>query len=111
MTGIPEHGWTCFHCGATFKLAAAARNHFGFEPGSAPACRIKGGAELGLVMALRRAEQEAADAWAALHNESSDFSKAYYRQTTRHQEQLRLAEEAGYERGLHDGRNLKTEQA
>jgi hypothetical protein len=103
---MPEHGWTCFHCGETFTTPGAARNHFGFEPASDTACRIKIGAERGLIMALRRAEKETADAWAAVHNESSDFAKAYYAQATRHRDQLQLAEEAGYERGLRDGQGL-----
>lgn len=59
----PPHGWTCFHCGETFTTVGAARDHFGFEPSRDPACRIKVGEERGLVMALRKAEQEAADAW------------------------------------------------
>lgn len=108
---MPEHGWTCFHCGETFTTPGAARVHFGFEPSSDTACRIKIGAERGLVMALRRAEEEAAEAWAALHNESSDFAKAYYRQTSRHQQQLQEVEEAGYERGLRDGRELRKASA
>jgi hypothetical protein len=29
---IPEHGWTCFHCGETFHTVAGARRHFGFGP-------------------------------------------------------------------------------
>lgn len=31
----PEHGWTCFHCGETFKTPGAARLHFGERPGLA----------------------------------------------------------------------------
>lgn len=103
----PEHGWTCFHCGDTFKTYGSARDHFGFEPSSDPACRIKLGAERGLLMALRRAEQDAADAWAAIHNESTDAAKAYYAQTTRHHAQLTAAEELGYERGLRDAQLMK----
>lgn len=52
----PPHGWTCFHCGDTFTTPGAARDHFGFNPSSDPACRIKVGAERGLLMALRTAE-------------------------------------------------------
>lgn len=52
----PPHGWTCFHCGDTFTTPGAARDHFGFNPSSDPACRIKVGAERGLLMALRKAE-------------------------------------------------------
>lgn len=100
----PKHGWTCFHCGETFTTEGAARDHFGFEPSADPACRIKAGAERGLLMALRRAEKDAADAWFAIHSETTDAAKAYHAQATRHHEQLRIAEELGYERGLADGR-------
>lgn len=56
----PAHGWTCFHCGETFKGSAAAALHFGAVPSREPACLIKG--ERGLLMALRDAEQER-DEW------------------------------------------------
>jgi hypothetical protein len=52
----PEHGWTCFHCGQTFTKFGSARDHFGPTPASKPACLIKAGDELGLVMELRKAE-------------------------------------------------------
>jgi hypothetical protein len=100
---IPR-SWTCFHCDETFTTVEDARNHFGFDIASDPACRIKIGAERGLVAALRRAEQDAADAWARLHNESGDAVVAYAAAVTRHSEQLRTVEEAGYEKGLADGR-------
>lgn len=101
----PWHGWTCFHCGETLTTEGAARDHFGFEPSADPACRIKAGAERGLVMALRKAEKAAADAWHAIHSEGTDAARAYYAQTERHSDQLRQMEELGYERGLADGRN------
>lgn len=101
---MPAHGWTCFHCGETLKTPGAARDHFGFEPSADPACRIKAGAERGLVMALRRAEQELAEAWSAIHNERTEAAKAYYAQASRHREQIIDAEEAGYERGLRDAK-------
>lgn len=104
----PEHGWTCFHCGETFTTYGAARDHFGFEPSDDVACRIKAGAERGLVMALRKAEKELADAWTAIHNESTEASRAYYAQTSRHHDQITTIEEYAYERGLEDGRKLTT---
>ena len=40
----PEHGWTCYHCGAnfegTFRGWQAAGHHFGWTPDAQPACRI-----------------------------------------------------------------------
>jgi hypothetical protein len=101
---MPAHGWTCFHCGETFTTPGGARAHFGFDPSQDPACRIKLGAERGLLGALRKAEADAADAWAAIGNESTEAARAYYAQAARHREQLTAVEEAGYERGLADGR-------
>lgn len=98
----PDHGWTCFHCGETFTTYGTARDHFGFEPSAEPGCRIKLGAERGLLMALRRAEKDSADAWQAIHNETTDAAKAYHSACARHVSQLQTAEEAGYERGLYD---------
>lgn len=98
----PPHGWTCFHCGETFTTHGAARDHFGFDPSCDPGCIIKSGAERGLLRALRKAEAELAEAWTAIHNESTEAARAYYAQTARHGAQLMEAEEAGYERGLAD---------
>jgi hypothetical protein len=101
---MPAHGWTCFHCGETFKTPGGARDHFGFDPSSEPGCRIKVGAERGLLKALRKAEVDLAEAWTAIHSESTEASKAYLAQAHRHGTQILAAEEAGYERGLADGR-------
>lgn len=54
----PAHGWTCFHCGQTFHTPGRARDHFGADPLKLPACRIKYGDEMRLVIALREAEDE-----------------------------------------------------
>lgn len=98
-----EASWTCFHCGETFATTDAARDHFGFDPSSDPGCRIKAGAERGLLEALRKAEAELTEAWRAIHDESTEAAKAYYAQQTRHRAQLMAVEEAAYERGLYDG--------
>lgn len=105
---MPAHGFTCFHCGETFKTPGAARNHFGFEPSADPACRIKIGAERGLVMALRKAEAEIEELRRLLHDETCEAARLYYAQQTRHRAQLMAVEESGYERGLDDGRNCPT---
>ncbi|TIL36198.1 hypothetical protein [Mesorhizobium sp.] len=39
-------------------------------------------------------------------SESTDSAKAYYAQTSRHQQQLRTIEELGYERALRDAADL-----
>lgn len=102
---MPAHGWTCFHCGETFTTVGAAKDHFGFDPSYEPACRIKLGAELGLLMALRQAEKDLVDAWNCIHNESAEGIRAMRRAEGRNKRHLILAEELGYERGLRDARN------
>ena len=39
---MPEHGWTCFHCGATFEQPNAARDHFGYDIEAMPSCLFDG---------------------------------------------------------------------
>lgn len=95
-------GWRCFHCDEVFYTEQDARLHFGMDQCSDPACKIKMGAEKSLLVALRRAETELQDAWAAIHNETTEAAKAYYAQQSRHGEQLRAAEELGFERGIKD---------
>lgn len=34
----PRHGWTCFHCGETFRTEAGARLHFGEKVTGRPVC-------------------------------------------------------------------------
>lgn len=94
--------WRCFHCDEVFTTERDARLHFGMDQCSDPACKIKMGAEKSLLVALRRAETELQDAWAAIHKENTEAAKAYYSQQSRHGEQLRAAEELGFERGIAD---------
>jgi len=100
--------WRCFHCDEVFVSEQEARLHFGRDESNEPGCCIKVGAERGLLKAMRRAEDDAAEAWFRLQNESGEAAKAYYAQNSRHQEQLRVAEEAGYERGLRDAAHEAT---
>lgn len=83
-----------------------ARLHFGDSEDSAPACQIKAGAEGSLLKALRDAEREASDARQAIASECTDSARAHYSQMSRHSQALIAAEEAGYEKGLEDGRAL-----
>lgn len=96
--------WTCFHCDDTFVTEKAARDHFGSTEYSRPGCQIKAGAERGLLTALRDAEDEIDRLLFELHNEGADACKAHRAQAVRHHTQIMAAEEAGYERGLRDGR-------
>lgn len=104
----PPHGWTCFHCGETFKTPGSARDHFGAAPDAEPGCAIKVrlGAERGLLHALRQAEDDLAQ-W---QTESTDLHRWAVSAQGRHAEALRTAEEAGYERGLRDARAEGAEQ-
>lgn len=97
--------WRCFHCDELFTDRRLAADHFGGSLDAEPACQIKAGAERSLVAALRRVERELEEARHAINDESTEAAKAYYAQQRRHYEQLTAAEEAGYERGLADGRS------
>lgn len=101
---IPEHGWTCFHCGETFKTPGSARDHFGFDPSYDPACRIKIGSERGLVMELRKVEAKYTKLLEDTCDEQGKVAQEFYGLGAKHATELRRAEEAGYERGLTDGR-------
>lgn len=97
---MPEHGWTCFHCGETFTTPCAARSHFGATPDKTPGCilNVSVGAERGLLACLRKAEDQLAKHLA----EDSDTHRLMVEQAMRQSDQLRIAEELGYERGLRD---------
>lgn len=106
---MPEHGWTCFHCGETFKTPGGARDHFGFDQSRDPACRIKLGAERGLLMALRKAEAELARDCEGNAQEVASVLMQMRKLQSRHADALRSAEELGYERGLADGMKTATQ--
>lgn len=95
---MPEHGWTCFHCGENFKTPGGARDHFGRTPDRKPGCIIKVelGGERGLLMALRAAEDELA----RYREEDGPLHQEIRRMQSRHSDALRDAEETGYARGL-----------
>lgn len=68
---MPKDGWVCFHCGERFTTVGGARDHFGATPESTAGCLIdrvaveKGGEPhrgRGLLMALRKAEEQLASA-------------------------------------------------
>lgn len=96
----PVMGWTCFFCGETFHTERRARDHFGADPLTEAACRIKAGKELGLVVALRDAEAQLA----RYRAEDSDTERAMARMQSDHDVALRREEEKGYARGLRDAR-------
>lgn len=97
---MPEHGWTCFHCGETFTTYVTAREHFGTKPSSEAACiiRVSLGGERGLLRALRDAEDELA----TYRDEDTQLMRHLASIQSRHSQALRDAEDAGYDRGLRD---------
>jgi hypothetical protein len=106
---IPPEGWTCFHCGEIFKTPGSARDHFGFDPSSDPACRIKVGEERGLVMELRRVEAKYIRLLEETSDESGAVAREFYGLDAKHAGELRRAEDEGYRKGLRDGRNERPE--
>lgn len=106
---MPQLGWTCFHCGETFTTPGSARDHFGARPDAAPGClvRVSVGGERGLLMALRKAEDELAQLYRERAEDDTLLHRELYRLQSKHGDSLRVAEEAGYERGLSDARHVE----
>lgn len=102
---MPKQGFTCFFCGDTFTTPGSARLHFGADPLKDAACRIKAGAERGILMELRRAEEELE----RYRADDCNLARDLHAMQSRHSAALRSAEELGYERGLADGIKLGNE--
>lgn len=100
---VPKGGWTCFHCWENFTTPGAAQDHFGATPSATPACQIKAGAERGLVMALRKAEEELAK----YREEDQTLAREMAVLQARHRDALGNVEELGYSRGLRDYQRLE----
>jgi len=101
----PMHGWTCFFCGETFKTIGSARDHFGNTPLSQPGCQIKVGEERGLLMALRRAEEELT----RYRADDSDVMRQMNNMAFDHAQNLIRAEEVGYDKAILDIMHGKAE--
>lgn len=101
---MPAHGWTCFHCGETFKTPGSARDHFGFDPSCDPACRIKRGDERILVKAFRALEAKYQKLLEDTCDEQGKVAQEFYGLGAAHASKERRAEELGYSRGLRDAR-------
>ena len=55
---MPEHGWTCFHCGETFTKPGSAADHFGDDPLQTPGCVLQlANGIRGALVALRKSER------------------------------------------------------
>lgn len=92
-------GWTCFHCGETFKTPGSARDHFGYDSVEKPACLIKIGDERGLVMALRQAQKERNSALEICASVAAMAKKGGDHSPERIAAMLFDAEVAGFDRG------------
>lgn len=97
--GRREKRWTCVHCGEVFIDRATALEHFGPSEISFAACQID-------IAEYRRMEEFTARCRA----EDSDTDCAMYRMRAEHDAALRREEEAGYAKGLADGRREERER-
>ena len=88
--------WRCFHCDEVFRGVIKASLHFGDYQNATPACQID---------IVRVRETEAL--LARYREEDTDLHRRIARMETEHGIALRRAEEAGYAKGLQDGRNLQ----
>lgn len=66
--------------------------------------KVSLGAERGLLMKLRAVERELADLYRQRADEDTYLHRVIHSLQSRHADALMTAEEAGYERGLRDGR-------
>jgi hypothetical protein len=89
----PRAEWRCFHCGETFTEEAAAEEHFGRSERQEPVCKIDAAEYRAMEERMRR-----------YNDEDSDLHRQIYRMQSEHQVALRREEEAGYAKGLRDGR-------
>ena len=104
---IPRVGWVCFHCKEHLTTIGAARDHFGFDQSEDPACRIKIGEERGLVMELRRVQEELI----RYRCEDSDMDRKMAGMQADHRAALIRAEQEGYDKGLRDGKELRDSES
>ena len=89
--------WRCFHCDEVFTNEADARLHFGPSCDRDPACQVD-------AKHLRDLETELA----RYRSEDTDLHRQIEHLKTEHSQALMRAEEAGYAKGLKDGRELAT---
>jgi hypothetical protein len=93
---MPKKSWRCFHCDEVFHCPSAAAEHFGPTQDVKPACQVD-------VARVREVEEELA----RYREEDGPLHRELANQRAEHTQALRRAEEAGYSKGLRDGRELK----
>lgn len=89
--------WRCFHCDEVFTSPKWAAEHFGFDQGEAPACKLASH-EGHLVTYIRRLEAEIA----RYRQDDSDVMRSIMSLECDHRQALLRAEEKGYEKGVRD---------
>lgn len=92
--------WRCFHCDEIFTDREKAQEHFGASVECKPLCQIYG-------TTVRNMEKELA----AYRNENSELHRQIAHLQCEHTQALMRAEEAGYAKGLADGRKLNAMEA
>ena len=92
--------WRCFHCDEVFTERECAQLHFGATLMSDPACQID-------VKQFREMERMLE----RFRAEDTDLHREIHRLHAAHYAALRCEEEAGYAKGLADGRAIATQEA
>lgn len=98
---FPAHGFTCFHCGETFKTIRSARDHFGNDVNDEAGCVMKLTAQDKSLVCLVRSLKAELDLY---REEDQPIMRKLYQLGAEHYQALMRAEEQGYARGLRDGR-------
>lgn len=115
MTAEPENhglkiGWVCFHCWEFFPPTFAgqrdAQAHFGGSELREPACQISR-KDHGLLLHVRALEMERDELRRQLNKDDTQKDRQIYGLISKHQTELRQAEEYGYAKGLRDGRAMQ----
>lgn len=88
-----EHPWRCFHCGDVFHDAQAAEEHFGRSEYQEPVCKVDATKYREMEERVRRCNEE-----------DTDLHRQIARMESDHRIALQREEEAGYAKGLADGR-------
>ena len=91
--------WRCFHCDEVFYDSESAAAHFGSSECAEVACKISDKELRQLQWELDRYRDE---------DGPKDRELAVMR--SKHAQELLRAEEAGYDKGLQDGKNLQLQQ-
>lgn len=87
--------WRCFFCDVVLRSEKAAKEHFGANELATPACQIKGH-EHGLVAIIREQEAELS----RYRAEDSDMLRILEQLKSEHADDVRRAEELGFDRGV-----------